>query len=224
MWILRLKIKHDCIIAKRCKKFKVLCYSTLLGRFREGDIEYVSGMHYLVGETQNIKKFVEDLRKDKRVKKLEVKDNVFSLLEISKNIPSNYYNSRSFFVKPVISDIDGYEYWEIGAWEKSTLTKFAVNIKENFAEVKILQFRKSKLTEINFPIVMPMLTVQQRKAIDLAITGGYYKYPKKVSLEKLAKAMKVSLSTYQEHLRKAENKLIPLFPKLKKKPEDIRVK
>jgi CheY-like chemotaxis protein len=35
--------------------------------------------------------------------------------------------------------------------------------------------------------------------------------PRKVDLGDLAKLMKVSTSTYQEHLRKAESKLLPFF-------------
>ena len=52
---------------------------------------------------------------------------------------------------------------------------------------------------------------QQKQAIELAIKNGYYNVPRKTSVEKLAKLSKLSFSTFQVHLRKAEEKLIPYF-------------
>jgi hypothetical protein len=57
--------------------------------------------------------------------------------------------------------------------------------------------------------VAPKITVKQRKALELAVHGGYYDYPRKITLEDLAKQMGVSYATYQAHLRKAEQKLLP---------------
>ena len=47
--------------------------------------------------------------------------------------------------------------------------------------------------------------------MNLAIKHSYYDYPRKIELEKLADIMKISYSTYQAHLRKAEKKLLPFF-------------
>ena len=44
-----------------------------------------------------------------------------------------------------------------------------------------------------------------------ASTNGYYRFPRKTNLKKLAKLMNVALPTYQEHLRKAEINLMPNF-------------
>jgi len=57
--------------------------------------------------------------------------------------------------------------------------------------------------------VMPKITEKQRRAIDLAIKKGYYEYPRKTTLKSLAKTMNISYSTFQAHLRKAEQKLLP---------------
>ena len=56
---------------------------------------------------------------------------------------------------------------------------------------------------------MPNLTQLQKQAIELAIQQGYYRTPRKIDLRKLARIMNLSLSTYQQHLRAAEEKLIP---------------
>ena len=56
---------------------------------------------------------------------------------------------------------------------------------------------------------MPFLSKNQRKALELAFANGYYDYPRKIELKDLAKQMNLSLSTYREHLRRAEKKVMP---------------
>lgn len=214
MWVAKLKIKHDSKIANRCKKFNVLCYSILLGKFVKNKIPYISGLHYVVGNEQNIKRFIKDLNADKGTKKIELKGNVFSMLEYAKIIPSVYLEPTIFFVKPVLSNRDGFEYWEIASWDKVTISDFIKNLEKSGIEVTILKIIQSKLSEIHFPIVMPQLTKNQKRALELAIETGYYDYPRKVNLDFLSKQMKIGISTFQEHIRKAERKLIMIFSKL----------
>ena len=57
----------------------------------------------------------------------------------------------------------------------------------------------------------PELTEKQKQAMNLAIKQGYYNYPRKISIEQLAKLSKLSFSTFHAHLRKAEQKLLPFF-------------
>jgi hypothetical protein len=45
-------------------------------------------------------------------------------------------------------------------------------------------------------------------ALRLALESGYYEQPRKTSLRELAARTSVARSTYEEHLRKAENKLL----------------
>lgn len=66
--------------------------------------------------------------------------------------------------------------------------------------------------------LFPRLTTKQRDAIELAITHGYYDYPRKIDVQDLAKLAKLAFSTFQAHLRKAEKKLIP--SSLKSAPGD----
>lgn len=52
------------------------------------------------------------------------------------------------------------------------------------------------------------MTQRQMEAILLACREGYYVSPRRVTTARLAKAFGTSRPTYEEHLRKAENKLI----------------
>jgi len=76
---------------------------------------------------------------------------------------------------------------------------------------EMIKINKEKITNISFTTTLPELTKKQKQAFEVAMHNGYYEYPRTVELKQLAKIMKVSYSTYQEHLRKAESKIIPNF-------------
>ncbi len=52
------------------------------------------------------------------------------------------------------------------------------------------------------------LTAKQMDAILQAFRSGYYSSPRAVKTEQIAKGLGLSRSTYEEHLRKAENRLL----------------
>ncbi len=212
MWILKLKIKHDCTIGNRCGQFSCESFSTPLTQWTENNYEYVLGQHILMGNPNEINKFVKDLAKDPRTSRLERERNTLYLLERHKKlrIPARLYNKKIFFVKPVFVDKQGYEIWEVASFEKKILQKYIKELKkEKSIKFKIEKIIKSKIKDVFFPKVMPLLTEKQKRAFELAIENEYYAFPRKTDLGKLAKLMKVSLSTFQEHLRKAEEKTIP---------------
>jgi len=84
-----------------------------------------------------------------------------------------------------------------------------VKIGETKYKLKLLEFKQNKIKNLGYLTILPELTDKQKKAIELAIRSGYYEYPRKIHLEKLAKLSNLALSTYQAHLRKAERKLLP---------------
>ncbi len=70
--------------------------------------------------------------------------------------------------------------------EKSMIDTFAVSLSSAFSD----------------------LTPKQAEAIATALESGYYQVPKKTSTEQLALKQKVPRTTYEEHLRKAESKIL----------------
>ena len=74
---------------------------------------------------------------------------------------------------------------------------------------ELLKFKKQKIRNISIVGVLPELTDKQKEVLELAIKSGYYDYPRKIELRDLAKQLKISLSTYREHLRIAERKVMP---------------
>lgn len=52
------------------------------------------------------------------------------------------------------------------------------------------------------------LTSRQLAALQIALENGYYEQPRQCSISELAEETTVARATFEEHLRKAENKLI----------------
>jgi hypothetical protein len=52
------------------------------------------------------------------------------------------------------------------------------------------------------------LTEKQIKAFLEACDSGYYRIPKKITAAELARKIHLSRTTFEEHLRKAENKVL----------------
>jgi predicted DNA binding protein len=63
-------------------------------------------------------------------------------------------------------------------------------------------------TLITLNSLMNKLTDRQVDAISVAYNSGYYQTPRRVNVQSIADRIKVPRTTLQEHLNKAENKLI----------------
>ena len=212
MWIVRLKIRHDCTIGNRCKTFHCISFSLSLNSWKEGKWYYTSQRHTIEGEKKQVDSFLNDLKNDKRIVSLEISKNTVFFVErrTKKEIPSSFYTPKMFFVKPIYVDKGGFEYWEMASPEKSILMTFVNDLKKiKGIDFTIERFQKTKLDSIYFPKIMPKLSLKQREVFYLAIDHGYYHYPRKIDLGGLARLMRVSTSTCQEHLRRAEQKIMP---------------
>ena len=209
MWVAKIKLKHNCILGNRCEKYNVTLQSVAFSVFKQNGKTITSSMHYMSGAPKDINNFIKDLKKDKSVIRLDRKGDMFFLLEKADVKAVAYYTPKIIFVKPVLVRSDGYETWEIGSWEKDEVSRFINQVKKRIKDFKLIKFHRVNIDNVFFPKLMPKLTEKQKRAIELAIQEGYYKTPRKIDLRKLAKLMGISLATYQQHLRAAEEKLIP---------------
>ncbi|MFW9857074.1 MAG: helix-turn-helix domain-containing protein [Candidatus Thorarchaeota archaeon] len=89
------------------------------------------------------------------------------------------------------------------------------------AQVNVLKLAPLKSATEPYPLYLPLeslkndLTSKQQEALKLAYRKGYYELPRSVFLEKLAREMNIHRRTYEEHLRKAEKKIMScLVPSL----------
>lgn len=216
MWITKLQLKHqDCPIVNRCQKFNLIVLSYPSTWYHKKGIKFATTTCYFQSNDENAKtKFIEDLKADKRISNLEVSGDIFTYeIDLGKEGEHVmlYHTKEIFFVKPVINHYDGHEYWEVASWKREEITRFIKSLREHMDICNMMKLENSPLTDIYFPNVMPKLSKSQKNALELAYKQGYYSYPRKIKLEQLAKLSKLGTSTFQEHLRKAELKLLPII-------------
>ena len=209
MWLAKIKLRHDCILGNRCREFNVMLQSYDLNEEKKRNKILTSSLHQIIGDQSDINRFIHDLKKDKRTEYVEINENTLFLIDSAKNKPVSQFTRRMFFVKPVLINNKGYEHWEIASHQKEELMKFINKTRSLCDEFELQSIKDTKLRNVYFPKVLPRLTDLQKKALELAIENGYYESPKKTSLRKLTKLMKISLATYQKHLQRAESKVIP---------------
>ncbi|MBI2449698.1 helix-turn-helix domain-containing protein [Candidatus Pacearchaeota archaeon] len=123
---------------------------------------------------------------------------------------STIYNKDIIYVAPALISDQGYEIITVGCFDKIPLLK-VVNVLEKKLNGELISIQQRKLNSISVMKIHPELTNKQKHAMQLAIKNGYYRSPRKIDLKQLAKLAGLSFSTFQVHLRKAEEKLMPYF-------------
>jgi len=214
MWVVKLKIRHDDWILEKTSKYDISASGIPLNSFKRNGKQYHTGMVFLQGEDKNKNRFINSLKKDKRIKQYSVKGNqIFVLVESEDHIAPLFDNSM-FFIKPVFFR-KGFEYWEICSWERESLMKFYKKIKK-IADVEILKLKEEE-PSVFVQHAAPKLSDKQRRALEIALEHGYYNYPRKITVDLLSKKLNVPRTTFQEHLRKAESKIMGIFIQSAKK-------
>ena len=98
----------------------------------------------------------------------------------------------------------------MACWDKEPLTHILERLPSEF-EIKLKSIMQTKIDDIFMPHIMPNLTGKQKKVIMLAVKKGYFDFPRKINLDGLAKELKLSKQTVQQHIRIAEKKLVPFL-------------
>ncbi|MFA6073420.1 MAG: helix-turn-helix domain-containing protein [Candidatus Woesearchaeota archaeon] len=209
MWVLKLKLScENFLLGSLAHKFNVDLTGYSLGYYKDKNNLYLTTAGLIIGDDKNKKKVINYLKKNKQFVYFETNGDF--IVNVSKQplYLEPVYNPKFIRSSPDFISREGYHIWEIASWRKDDLLP-VIDIAKKYYGGKILKLKKEKLTTISFTSFLPDLSDKQKEAFDLANAEGYYFFPRKTNMHKLAKIMKVSYSTYQEHLRKAESKLIP---------------
>lgn len=217
MWNLKFRVTNlDSIYTRLTRKYEITDYFYPFNYYKKNNRVYILGSHVLEGDKKEIEKFVLDLKKNRKTKNLERSDNIIIVLMAEEEkFYELLYDPKLFHPSPVLIR-KGKEEWNIASWSKEALVKIIDELakwKTKFKEFELLRLKMENLKEIYFPRILPEIPERQKQAFILALENGYYDYPRKITLTKLAKIMNVSISTFQEHLRKAEARLLPFFAK-----------
>ena len=229
MWTAKLKLYHkDCPIVNRCVKFGVSVLSYPRSHYARTGKKYATTVCKFVGyQPEKKKAFLDDLRRDRSISRLDVSGDVFvyeyDLGKEGEHVML-YFDPEMVFVKPTVNSPDGHEYWEVACWGKDKITKFIDELKTHMDTSEVLGIGQVTNVEVYFPSVMPKLSPAQENALMLAYQWNYYEYPRQIDLRELAKRAGVSLATFQENLRRAENKMMPMLIERIIRPEEKKTK
>jgi hypothetical protein len=142
----------------------------------------------------------------------------FCLLENS--VTKNIDECNLLHVAPVVYE-QGWEYYRVIAFRHEDLEKLLQRLEEKGLMFEILRkvpfdsFIASSLT-LTADALFSDLTGKQIDALLTAYRNGYYQLPRKADVKRIAFKERVPRTTFQEHLKKAENKLVAaLVPYIK---------
>ncbi len=209
MWVAKVKINGEkSLLGSRTVKYGVDMFGYPVSHSRRGSWIFVQIVGNLFGNKKSIKEFIKSLKSDKRVLNIELKNDFFigAIKESASLKP--IYNEKIFYVKPSFISKNGYEIGYLASFNKKDLMNIIKMLTKSY-QGKLLSIQQKNIKSISLSKISPELTEKQKMAINLAIEYGYYNVPRDIDLQQLARIAKLSFSTFQVHLRKAESKLIP---------------
>lgn len=163
---------------------------------------------YLYNITGNEKEFdeiINHLKKSrdyKLTKEVERKKDHLVLLVIldQKSYIQNIIQKYNAFFIDLHTVVGGFEYWHVGIFDRSLIEPMRKDLR------KMGDLEALYIGEVDF--AHTLLSEQQKKIFTYAFEAGYYEIPRKTTIAKIAKALKLNHATVGEHLLKAENKMI----------------
>ena len=216
MWSLKFTVKNiDSIYTLLSAEHpEVIDYLYPVDHYIKGDKVFIVGVHLLEGLTEAQNKFAAAMQKHRKTKEFEQNGRqLITLIVEEEPFYTQLFAAELYHPAPVVVQ-KGYERWHVASWNRKILEKLLETLercKDKFPELKLHTLEKTNLSDIYFPKVFPELPEKQKEAFSRALKRGYYKWPRQADLQKLASESGVALSTFQEHLRKAEARLLPFF-------------
>lgn len=214
MWVMKLKVESkNQFLGRMAIKHKVSMTGYPLSYYKDDKWLYLIGCGFMFGPEKNKKELIKDMKKQPECVKLEVKNDFAMLISKQPLFSEPVYDPRIIRPSPVVINWKERKHtWDLASFDRSLLMKVHAFAKK-YLGAQMLKMKEEKLTNISITKMVPTLTKKQKHALEIAINNGYYDYPKKIGLEELAKMMKISYSTYQAHLKKAEGHILPAIYK-----------
>ena len=107
----------------------------------------------------------------------------------------------------------GWEHYQAIAFRDRDFTRFATAVEHLPAEIIVVQRLLLRghiggLVTISLNDLFANLTDKQIEALLTAYLMGYFRLPRKTNVSTIARVKRVARTTFQEHLNKAENKVV----------------
>ena len=212
MWSLKYEYRHkDCKYLPKCTSLNVRLLTYPINNYIKDGYIYITAIHIIEGDKPNIAKYIQHLKRIS-VKVDKISDNMLFTLaskETNKAYYTTLYQPLYFFPKPIVHD-KNIESGEIFSWERENLTKLLkVMSKGRDTEFfRLLHLKNTKIRDVFLMSKVDHITEKQRRVFEFAHGNGYYSFPRKISLDKIAKNFRISKSTCHEILRRAETNIL----------------
>jgi len=205
------KVTHDCVFCNISKRFPGLKMFDWCNR--EHDV-----IELIIDKPDEYSTITDEMSK------------IHGMIEESSDLRNAHFFLKKCFCKAedsvtrIIDEFDllqispiiyrhGWEYYRVIAFKHKDIKGLMQRFEEKGFTFEILRkvdfdgFIASSLT-LTADTLFSDLTEKQMDALLTAYTNGYYNLPRKANVQDIANKKRVSRTTYQEHLKKAENKLI----------------
>ena len=214
-----LKVTHDCPFGNISRKFPSLKMFVWCNREHEV-------IEVIIGKQEEYPAVMEEVSKLGGIIK-EASDGheihlitKYCFCNTKNSVSRNIDESNLLHVSPVIYD-RGWEYYRLIAFRHEDLQRLMQHLEEKgfvFDVVRKVPFNgfiASSLT-LTADALFSNLTEKQIDALLVAYNQGYYRLPRNTDIQAIARKRRVPRTTFQEHLKKAENKLLEYQKQLKK--------
>lgn len=155
--------------------------------------------------SEDLKKLCKEFEAFNYVREFEVLESGYARIVVDSTdfpLAQLIHEVGAFYIYP-IKFVKGKEICILIFENKQKLKKVLKQLDTDWKVIRI--------GNVNLQFDLEDLTPQQLKAVNLAIEKGYFEIPKKVNLEELSQQMKLSRTTFLEHLRKAERKILSKY-------------
>lgn len=206
-----LKVTHDCPFANASRKFPTMKMFSWCNREHE--------VYEVIAEKQEeYSAIVEELSKVTRVLDVSSDSQNVHLIttrcfcKMENSVSMNVEAFNILHVPPIVYD-QGWEYYRIIVFRHEDLRKLMQRLEEKGFVFDVVRkvpfdgFIASSLT-LTADALFSNLTEKQTDALLTAYNYGYYRLPRRTDVQTIATKRRVPRTTFQEHLKKAENKLV----------------
>jgi len=217
MWIAKFRVlDKENGLTDLFKKYKIGGNYYPLGNYLKNNRYHFIATGTIKGDNKKIGGFFKKLKllkKERKVESLEFEENFFVIItshtisEERRKFVRIFYNPQIIYLRPVGISSDGFEDWEIASLDKEVINDL-IKVGQKIYNLELKALYWKKIRNIGFLTVLPELTEKQKKALEFCLENGYYEYPRRINLDELAKKQGLAFSTFQAHVRKAENKII----------------
>ena len=206
-----LKITHDCPFANLSRKYPSLeMCSWCNGEHDVYELHTERKEEYdaLVKEVSKLGELIEESSNEQKAHLIIETCACNTENSVGKNIE----DFDLLHVSPVVYS-KGWEYYRIIAFRHEDLKRFLERMEGHGFTYEIVRkvpfngFIASSLT-MTADALFSDLTEKQMDALLMAHNSGYYLFPRKNDIQQIAAKRRVPRTTFQEHLKKAENKIV----------------